>query len=484
MSRRPDVSPSLLTPDAFWRWGRLLLTSGLALSLALVLYLVRNMPEVLPLLPVVLLGGVAAWWLFRHPFLNLCVVLAGFVLIIDFEEGIQAAEVLYGLYYLGFLGWWFATRLVVYGEWEETFALPEAKALGLFLIGITLTIPLTVLFGGSLREVVSEWTALVMLAFYFPVREVCARHRHGLRWIVLILGWIGVFVAVRNMVYYQTILIATTDAFEAANKRVMINDGVLMAVALSSFVLLIFAERWRLRAALGALFLLFLAGLILTQSRTFWVAFAFGALVAYGLVGPRYRRRIVVAGVAGLFGVVAVGFAFFGDFMLLSLSYLADRFASIGTAATDDISLVNRFLETAAVWEHIKLNPVLGYGMGVSYAFYDVVFAATRDDAFIHNQYVMLWYKFGIWGLGLMLFFWGRTAWRGVRTYRATTLPPFAHAACLSAAVCLIAFFPAAAASPPFYLSDTTLLFGVLTGLVAGAYRRAERYPPATSTPS
>ena len=489
MSFRQPTSAAF-APDVLWRWGRGLLALGLTLSLALVLYLTWSAPDLLPLVPLAMLSGAVVWTLFRRPLLNLCVVLAGFVLIIDFEAGIQVSEIIYGLYYLAFLAWWFVTRFFIYSE--PMLRTAEDKALFFFLIAMTLSIPLTMLFGGTMRDVLSEWTALVMLGFYFPVKEACARYRYGVWCIMLVLAWLGVFIAVRNMIYYQELLIATSDAFEAAGRRVMINDGVLMGVSLFTFAALVFAERWRTRAVLSVMFLLFFASLILTQSRTYWLALAFGAALLFVFVDGRRRRRIVVAGAAGFFGVIAVGFAFFGDFMLLVLDYFAGRFASIGTAATEDLSLVNRFRESEAAWGYVQQNPVLGYGMGVPYRFYDLAHRGIDQDPFVHNQYIMLWFKFGIWGLGLILFFWVRAAWRGVQAFRLADLPLHTRMASLSAAVCLMAYLLSALASPPLYLSDTILLFGIFTGLTAGVWRRHEvsldlltnaqrdgnRYPP------
>ena len=479
-----------LDPDVLWRWGRALLASGLVLSLALVLYLAWSAPDVLPFVPLAMLSIAAVWALFRRPLLNLCLVLAGFVLIIDFEAGIQASEIAYGLYYLAFLAWWFVTRFFVYSE--PVLRTAEDNALFFFLVAITLSIPLTMLFGGTMRGVLSEWTALVMLGFYFPVKEACARYRYGVWCIMLVLVWLGVFIAVRNMIYYQELLIATSTAYEAAGRRVMVNDGVLMGVSLFAFTALIFAERWRTRVVISAVFLLFFVGLILTQSRTYWLALLLGVALLFVFAKGRQRRRIVVAGAAGFFGVIAVGFAFFGDFMLLVLDYFAARVASIGTAATEDISLVNRFREADAAWAYVQQNPVLGYGMGVPYRFYDVVHRVIDQDSFVHNQYIMLWFKFGIWGLGLILFFWARAAWRGVQAFRLADLPLHARMASLAAAVCLMAYLLSALASPPLYLSDTILLFGIFAGLTAGVWRRHEvsldlltnaqrdgnRYPP------
>ena len=484
----PDSLPLLY--GVFWRWGRALLAAGLLLSLAFVLYLAWSAPEVLPFVPLAILGAAAIWALFRRPLLNLCAVLAGFVVIIDFEAGIQATEIIYGLYYLAFLAWWFVTRFFVYSE--PVLRTSEDKALFAFLVAITLSIGLTMLFGGTMRGVLSEWTALMMLGFYFPVKEACARYRYGVWCIMLVLAWLGVFIAVRNLIYYQELLIATSDIYEAAGRRMMINDGVLMGVSLFAFAALVFAEGWRTRAVLSALFLLFFVGLILTQSRTYWLALVLGVALLFVFVGGRQRRRIVVAGAAGFLSVIAVGFAFFGDFMLIVLDYFARRFASIGTAATEDVSLVNRFREAEAAWGYIQQNPVLGYGMGVPYRFHDVVHNGIDQDSFVHNQYLMLWFKFGIWGLGLVLFFWARAAWRGVQAFRLAALPLHARIASLGAAACLMAYFLSALASPPLYLSDTILLFGIFTGLTAGVWHRHEisldlltnaqrdgnRYPP------
>ena len=472
----PRAGSSAPTADVVGRWGRWLLTSGLVLGLALVLYLAWSLPEALPFVPLALLGGIALWYLFRRPLLNLCVVLALFVLTADYQAGFQATEVLYGLYYLGFLAWWFLLHLFVYKGWDEVFSVPEAKALFLFLVLITLSLPLGLLFGGVFRTAISEWAALTMLAFYFPVKEACVRYRHGAAAVLAVLLLIGTFVAVRNVVNYQAVLLHTARLGEAGG-RVVTNDNLLMAASLVSLVFLTFARRWRERLVLAPFFLLFFGGLILTQSRGYWVAFAAGTLFMFVVIDGRHRRRMLALGLAGGVLLAALGAIFLGDFLLSVLDGLVGRVASLGTAVTADLSLVNRFRESAAAWEYIERNPILGHGLGVPYTFYDLILGVTNKNSFIHNGYVGLWYRFGVWGLALVLFYWARSAWHGLRAFRMQPGPSVPPLSGLAAAVVLAAFTLSTVTSNPFHLNDATFIFGVLTGLGSGAYRRLAPAP-------
>ena len=72
-----------LTPENFWRWGRLLLAGGLGFGLLLVIFMTwQGLWVGLLALPVLLLGGVAAWYLFQRPLLNLCVIILGFAAVL------------------------------------------------------------------------------------------------------------------------------------------------------------------------------------------------------------------------------------------------------------------------------------------------------------------------------------------------------------------------------------------------------------------
>ena len=140
------------------------------------------------------------------------------------------------------------------------------------------------------------------------------------------------------------------------------------------------------------------------------------------------------------------------------------------TATTEDISLVNRFIETSAVWESVRLNPILGYGMGVPYRVQDIILDITYLKAFVHNGYVALWYKFGIWGLGMMLFFLGMVVRNAVRAFKTSQETTVIRIACLAVAASFSALFLSAITSNPFYINDTMFIYAVLAGISGGCW--------------
>ena len=219
-------------------------------------------------------------------------------------------------------------------------------------------------------------------------------------------------------------------------------------------------------------FLACFGGLLLTQSRGYWLAFLLGTLVMFFLVEARYRRRMLLLAGLGLAALIGIGFAFFGAYMDLLLGGLLDRLASVGSAASTDVSLINRFREAKTVMSHVVKNPVLGYGMGVPYSFYDIAHQATDYDAFVHNGYVSLWYKFGLWGLGLMLFFWAGTIRRGVQAFLMKQGTLWMRLCGLASTLSLIAFTLSTLTSNPFFLKDSLFIFSIAAGLAGGAYQR------------
>lgn len=469
------IAPAL-TPDALWWWGRTLLAFGLALGLGATLYVAWIAPEFIVLVPLAIVALCAAILLYRHPLANLAAVLAGFVLITDHDPGIQAKEILYGAYFLAYLGHWLVTRFVL--SRERFIRTPEEKALLAFLVWITASWGLTLLFGGNLKWAFSEWLALAMMAMYFPVKDAFVRYKHGPAVILGALVWIGFFVAARNLIQYQTqIALVVASAGSKGSMRVMTNDNLLMAASSIGLTLLVFARNWKAGLAFLAYLLLVLAGLILTLSRTYWITFVVAAFVLFLLADSKHRRRIFALGAIGAAGLVAVGAIFFGDVLLVIFTGLIDRLATIGDATTRDVSLLSRVYESRAVLERIVSNPVLGYGPGVPFHFYDILKQVTLEPTFIHNGYLSLWYRFGLIGLLLVLFVWGAAVLRGVRAFRVRSAPLLPRLCAVSAVCVLAATTLSALTSNPFHLDDSTFLFGLLTGMAGGAWERVRLEP-------
>ena len=454
----------------FRRRGDLLLYTFLVGSILIILYTAWTFAEGIIYFPVVVAGAVAFAFLFSNPRLNLIVVLLGFVSLTDYNRGFQIIEVLYGLYFVTFLANWFIGRLFI--TREPFVRTATDRAVLLLLIAVTCYIPIAVVFNGNIYGIFAEWIAFVLLSFYFPIKEEIRTNPKGALIILCIIGFIGTYIALRNLLNYRTMLSSATQMWQVARGRVVTNDNILMLSSLYGLVLFTFAQKWRHQVLTLGAFILFFSGLILTQSRGYWIAFLLGAGFMFLLLDSTHKKRLILITIGGSASLTLLAFIFLQDIFLLVTSGLAERLLSLQTATTADISLVNRFRETSAVWEHIRVNPILGYGMGVGYDFFDITNGVTETDAFVHNGYVSVWFKYGIIGLGLLLFSWFRSIYNGARAFKMKPAAPAVRLAGLFGATALTAFLLSTITSSPFFLNDTLFAFGLLLGTAEGAYQR------------
>ena len=465
------ASTSLPTPAAFWRWGRVCLAGGLALGLLAVVYLAWNAPALLPFLPVVLFGGVATWYLFRHPLLNLTAVLGGFAAIAGFDKGLQVSEALYAAYLLLFLAHWYVTRL--YLERVRILRHGVDRTIIFFLCYVTGSFFLTGIFGSPWGTALREWMVLISFALYFPIKEACVRYRRTPAVLVGIVLFLGLFVAVRNLLNFEQILASATYAWQIARGRVTTNEIFLVLPALTTFTWVLYTRHRSLSLVLLGAFLLFFGSLILTQSRAYWIDFAWGMLILFLLIGRRYKVRLLWISGLGMLGIAALGLLLFGDTILLMVYGLVERLLTLTSATSSDVSLINRFYESAGAWKQIQLNPIVGYGLGAQYRVYDIISGTTKTKTFIHNSFLLLWFKFGLIGLSSVLYIWFGSVRLGWRALRSGHPDFFTKLGLLVAVVGLIALIPSTFTSLQFYMSDTTFMFALLSGWAAGLAQRS-----------
>lgn len=459
--------------DIFQRYrrrGDLLLYTFLIGSILIVLYGAWTFAEGIVYLPVVILGLVTFAVLFSNPRLNLIVVLLGFVSLTDYNSGLQVIEVIYGLYFVTFLANWFIGRIFITRE-PFIHTLTD-RAVLLLLIAVTCYMPVAVVFNGNIYGIFAEWIAFVLLSFYFPIKEEIRSNPKGATIILCIIAFIGVYIAFRNLLNYRAMLSNATQLWQVARGRVVTNDNLLMVSSLYGLILFTFAQKWRHQVLTLGAFVLFFSGLILTQSRGYWMAFLLGAGFMFLFLDTTHKKRLIFITIGGTVSLTLVAYIFLQDIFILVTSGLAERLLTLQTAATADISLVNRFRETATVWELIRVNPILGYGMGVGYSFFDVTNGVTETDAFVHNGYISVWFKYGIIGLGLLLFIWFSSIYAGIRAFKTKPATPAVRLAGLFGATTLTAFLLSTITSSPFFLNDTLFAFGLLLGTAEGAFQQ------------
>ncbi len=460
-----------LSPNKVFLSGKLILISSLILGLVITLFLASTGSVLFSIaFPVSILCILAVCIFFANPLLNLVVVILGFVVMASNETGFQIAEIVYAGYLLMVLLAW-GIRNIVFDS--KTILVDKTDwAVTIFLLLLPGTLILTGLFQGDFRVAASELLSLSFLLIYFPIKHSVVHHKIGPKVILISVVTMCVGVSLLNVSHYASDLSDAISLSHIAGARVVVNDGLLMMGAVMSLTLLVSARNPTSFLLSTLALILTFSSVIMTQSRGSWLAFLLGSLALVIVVGAQTRIKILSTfAIMGL-SIIVVGYALIGPFFYVIIEGIIERFASISMAVTQDLSLVNRFRETSAVFEKIIRNPLIGYGPGVSYLFYDIVHQATDTDSFVHNAYIGLWYKYGLWGLGLMAYFWFSAIKSGLYAYRSADSNHWTRLAGLAGAVPLLALTISALTQNPFFLKNYLFVFALSTGLSAGAGQR------------
>ncbi|HUF09193.1 MAG TPA: O-antigen ligase family protein [Rhodothermales bacterium] len=465
---------TLLVPEAVvYSVGRLGLSIILGLCLLVLFFVVWTAPHLTPFFPLAIISGIGFLYLLRNPLLHLSLVIASFALVADFDEGIDVGEVLFGLFYASYLGIWLFRR--VFLQREKLLESTIDFLMVAILVLVTVHVFVGWLWGAAITSALREWQSWTMLAFYFPVKDACRRYPHGTKAMLIVIVAAALFVAVRNVIELKSLVSAAGEVWQITKKgRVIANEIILVTGGLVALAAVTHFRRLRWIMLASGLLVTFLLGLILTQSRSYWLSFAFGALAMVMLSDRAGRSRIAVITSVAVGGGLTLVLLLFGDLATLLFAGLLDRVLSLAGGATD-MSLVNRMLEISAAWQWIRHNPILGYGLGTEFSFFDLTISGTRTWAFIHNGYVGLLYKFGIPGAILIMTFWIGSIVRGVRSVRRNGLDSWNMKGCLVSVGVLASLLVSGMTANPFFLSDTLLVFGVFGGVCAGASSASEK---------
>ncbi|HEX8385509.1 MAG TPA: O-antigen ligase family protein [Rubricoccaceae bacterium] len=433
-------------------------------------------PEALPLLPAAVVALGAAVALLQRPTAGLVTALVLSAGLTGYDAVSQVGEVLFVLYSGAYLALWYGGRLLA----SRPIVLSATDAFMAVLVfgGLTFGVIAGVLAGANGTMLAGEARSFAMLLFYFPVREACESERDGATNVTAAFIVVGLVVVGWNVWTTLQAFASADQLWKIIDVRSAYGETTLTASLMLSLALLLTSVRPRDRASLMVLVSVLLIGFILTKSRGFWAAGALGMVAILGVLQRRDRKRLVVSGAVVVAVGVGVALLVFGDYAQLMAVGLAKRFLTLGSATTTDASLINRFHESAAVWDRVVANPVLGYGFGVPFGRYDIIYGGTLEWSFVHNGFLGTWYKIGLWGLGLVVAVWASGIWRAARAARASNLTDRERALAAAAVGVLVALAVAANTSTPFMLADQTLALSVALGLAHGLSDRAAA-PPA-----
>ena len=374
-------------------------------------------------------------------------------------------EVLFGLSLIGFVGAWYGTSVV--GGTRVLRSTTDVATFLFIVVGSLGGLALGLLTSAPISEMRSELTCVLAFALFFPVREVCVRYEQGPRIIAGALIGLGLYASGVNAFRLYGALTGAIELYEVVDIRVATGEIQIIGALIVTALWLTSTPSTKARVAFFAVASFLLAGLVLTKSRGAWLTTAAGLMVCGVLAGGIIRRRLILAMLGGGLATVLAGLLTIGPQLALIGIGVLRRLTSISTAATEDISLLNRYAEAAATWEAILSSPILGSGWGAPVVRYDLIGLHTTYTSFVHNGYLWLWHKVGIWGLLLLCITLAGTLWEGTRATRTTAIHREYRALAAGATGAVVAYIILAVPSNPYVVLDQMLVVSITLGLAS-----------------
>lgn len=284
------------------------------------------------------------------------------------------------------------------------------------LILLPYAVVLGVLNGAAAYSAFAETTYFFGILLYFPARKHLSKENFKWALGAIIVLFIG-YVLIRNFYYYREIIAQAVLPWQAEKARVAANEFIiLLGCCLTLSAAAVVKNRFKQLLFTG-LFIALLAGLVLTQSRGYWLAFFFGAISIFLVINSAGKKRIVLTGLVLISGAFLIATVFLSDMLDLVLKGLALRFQSLGTGELD-ISLRDRLYESMTVFELSLKNPVTGYGFGYNFTRHALFSKIFIQTSYVHNGYLAAWFKFGLPGLITIITLWVMNIRYSIKLYK------------------------------------------------------------------
>ncbi len=363
-------------------------------------------------LPLAFIGGAFLWWTYQKPEVWLFFAILFHAVFLQRTEGISAGEILFGLYFFGFLAFWFVSRILFRsanlvtepaGAWLLVFLVISVLSLG---VGLLNRAVLTLWF----REILT--TSVLFL--FFPALDILKTDR-GKKGVIAALFILSAGLALYNVTMYTSTALAAEFSGGLIGKRQPGSVHFFFSmVVLTSALLIHSVGSLRFRVLVVGVLALNGAALTATFTRGFWIGTMISIFVLFLLAEPR-KKIAMMFGSAGVILVGAIVLLSFGGAVgEVVISSIFSRFLSSGEAF-QDISFTNRIAESVAIIDAILRSPLLGSGYGTSFRYFNLIYGTTSETWYSHNGYLFLIFKVGLVGATAFLGFYAIIMWRGLR---------------------------------------------------------------------
>ncbi len=308
-------------------------------------------------------------------------------------RGIAVGDVLFGVWVLGGLMIWFAKELLVHRRTILRTGF-DLLFLTFFVLSTIVAAVAHYIHGGILQKFFTEWAVMCNMLLYFPLRKTL-RGPEDVKKLLIIFAGIALINGVVNVMTYRERLVQAVLETDIEGARSAVNETMSVALLILSTTVFAYARRMRIAvlglAGMGAS----LVFLLITFSRGPIISGILAVLLMAPLAPSGVRKKLVVAYAGTLLLGTGLMLLVFPTVARDVGQSLVGRLGTLGSARTD-YSVQSRLIEINALLSDVERSPMIGYGYGVEYSFFDKVRRRTITTTFLHNGWIWPFFKFGV----------------------------------------------------------------------------------------
>ncbi|HKJ46452.1 MAG TPA: hypothetical protein VJ991_11550, partial [Balneolales bacterium] len=247
----------------------------LLLFLSAVLYKFSGLSTYI--IPAIGLAALFIAVIIRNPVYFIYLYFLSFALFLENNPGLQNTDILFFTLTIIFFGLYLLPTIIT---GEATVETSIDKWYILFVIFLIFGFFNGLFYSQSRFHTFSDMTYFIGVALFFPFKKHFKSETFQ-KIIFSILVLICFFVLIRNFLNYREIIISANVQWQLQKARVATNEIILLTGAILALICSAYTTQKVVKLLLFIIYALFLAGLILTQSRGYWVAFLVILLVFY-----------------------------------------------------------------------------------------------------------------------------------------------------------------------------------------------------------
>jgi O-antigen ligase len=346
-------------------------------------------------LPLILIAGT----FFLYSFVNLgfwlfTAILCFFPILVFRGSNLSASQYLYALYLYVPLIWWFFKKIFILKE--RIFDDFTDWAVLVFVLMCFFSIIITKYYGFDTGMWLREFLVYVFYLYYYPIKDFLKKKKKNLNIIIAALLSLTIIITLYYLYSYTNKMALAQQFFQVYGNRMASNEDLFMISILIVYPLIFTTTSRKTRLFFIGIFGMFIVGLLVTFTRSYLFLTILGLLIIPFFMEKNHRKRMYLLLIELAIVALLILFLLFNKYAKILFEGIIYRYLGTGKG---DMSLMQRIIESQALYKVVEENPFLGYGLGATFRRYDLWFELHRLVYYAHNAYLYLWFKLGIPGL-------------------------------------------------------------------------------------